>query len=214
MDSADDGDRGRIASILEVVMALARGEFGLRSPVSDTGDEVDALAAGINMLGEELQQKFAENDALVAKLEQNVRDLAARNETIMELSTPSLLVWDGILVLPLIGTLDTYRAQRLSNELLDQVQKRSAEVVIIDITGVAVVDTAVAKHLLDVFAAIRLLGAEAVLTGMSPANAISVAKLGIPTEDIATCGNLHDGLKRAFAMTRHTVVRDPARGII
>ncbi len=205
MSGNEEGD-GRIAAILETVMGLARGEFGQRAPVSSGADEVDALASGINMLGEELQEKFAENDALVGRLEQSVRDMAARNETIMELSTPSLLVWDGILVLPLIGTLDTYRAQRLSNQLLDQVQKRAAEVVIIDITGVAVVDTAVAKHLLDVFAAIRLLGAEAVLTGMSPANAISVAKLGIPTDNVTTCGNLHDGLKLAFSMTGHTVI--------
>jgi rsbT co-antagonist protein RsbR len=210
MGSAED-ETARIANILDTVMGLARGEFGSRAAVSNAADQIDALASGINMLGEELEEKFAENDALVAKLEQSVRDMAARNETIMELSTPSLLVWDGILVLPLIGTLDTYRAQRLSNDLLDQVQKRAAEVVIIDITGVAVVDTAVAKHLLDVFAAIRLLGAEAILTGMSPPNAISVAKLGIPTENVATCGNLHDGLKLAFAMTRHIVTRESVR---
>jgi rsbT co-antagonist protein RsbR len=137
---------------------------------------------------------------------QNLAEMAAKNQTIMSLSTPSLLVWKGIVVLPLIGVLDRERAEKLSTELLRQIEQQAAEVVIIDITGVAIVDKETAGHLLNAFAAARLLGAQGILTGISSVNARTLASLDAGLQGVSVRGNLHDGLKFAFAMTGRRVL--------
>jgi rsbT co-antagonist protein RsbR len=207
---ADDSQRSRVKEALEVLMRLAAGDFSARAAMSGCGDEMDALIAGINMLGEEIEAKFAENERLLRELERNVEEMAAKNRTIMSLSTPSLLVWRGIVVLPLIGMLDRERAEKLGAELLNQIQHQATRVVIVDITGIAVVDTTTANHLLNTFAAARLLGAGGILTGLSPANARTLASLEVDLGAVAVRGSLHDGLRLAFAMTGRRVLGDKA----
>jgi rsbT co-antagonist protein RsbR len=114
-------------------------------------------------------------------------------------------VWGDILVLPLIGTIDTARAQQIMENLLEAVVKARAAVVIIDITGVPVVDTKVANHLLKTVQATRLLGADAVLTGVSPHNAQTLVRLGVDLTKVSTKSSLQAGLKLAFELTRQKV---------
>lgn len=204
--SKDELSLARIQELVELVMRLATGDFDARATVTDQGDELDGLAAGIHMLAEEISAKFAENERLVKTLEQTVKDLAKRHETIMALSTPSMMVWQGILVVPLIGMMDTARAQKFTTELLDRISNSSVQVVIIDITGMAEMDLAMAKHLMQTFAAVRLLGSQCILTGLSASSARRVADLDIDLQSLTVRGNLHEGLSLALSLTGRRVI--------
>lgn len=208
--SKDELSLARIQELVELVMRLATGDFDARATVTDQGDELDGLAAGIHMLAEEISAKFAENERLVKTLEQTVKDLAKRHETIMALSTPSMMVWQGILVVPLIGVMDPARAQKFTTELLNRISNSSVQVVIIDITGIAEMDLAMAKHLMQTFAAVGLLGAQCILTGLSASSARKVADLDIDLRSLTVRGNLHEGLSLAFSMTGRRVIEPKA----
>ena len=116
------------------------------------------------------------------------------------LATPVLRIWEGILVMPLIGTVDTARAQQIMEKLLQSIVDTESTVVILDVTGVPVVDTRVARHLLDTIQAANMLGAQCILTGVSPYNAQTVIKLGIDLSGIVSRGTLWAGLAEAFRM--------------
>src|SRR4051794_1636415 len=92
--------------------------------------------------------------------------ISEQRRTISELQTPVIQVWSGILALPIVGSLDTARAQEMNERLLDKIIETSSEIVILDITGVPVIDTSVAKHLLETVLAARLLGAEVLIVGL------------------------------------------------
>lgn len=132
--------------------------------------------------------------------------LAQQARAIQELSTPVIQIWEGIVVLPLIGTIDTARAQSILDNLLDAIVHTQAEVAIMDITGVSVVDTAVAGHLLETVDAARVLGTETILTGVSPNNAQTMVRLGVDVSRVTTRGSLLAGLKLAFELTGRQVV--------
>jgi rsbT co-antagonist protein RsbR len=129
-----------------------------------------------------------------------------QRQTISELRTPVLLVWDRILALPIIGSLDTARTQGMSEALLQKVIDTGAEVVLLDITGVPVMDTAVAKHLLEMVTAAQILGAEVMIVGMSTRIAITLVHLGIDLSGITTRPTLAKGLELAFAQLDLEVV--------
>jgi rsbT co-antagonist protein RsbR len=122
-----------------------------------------------------------------------------QRQTISELQTPVIQVWDHILALPIIGALDTARTQEMSEALLQKVVDTGAEFVLLDITGVPVMDTAVAKHLLEMVTASRLLGAGVMFVGMSTRMAITLILLGIDLSGITTRPTLARGLELAFA---------------
>ena len=111
---------------------------------------------------------------------------------------PAVQVWDGILLVPLIGTLDSQRAQHLMERLLQRITETSSPVALLDITGVPTVDTQTAQHLIETIAAVRLLGAEVVLTGVRPAIAQTLVHLGIDLSAILTRSSLTAGLRVAF----------------
>lgn len=204
--SKDELSLERIQELVELVMRLASGDFNARTTLSDQGDELDGLAAGIHMLAEEISAKFTENERLVATLEQTVRDLAKRHETIMALSTPSIMVWQGILVVPLIGMMDSARARNFNIDLLSRISNGGVEVVIVDVTGIAELDHAMAKHLIDTFAAVGLLGSQCILTGLRAATAQKLAALNINLQSLTVRGSLHEGLSLAFSMTGRRVL--------
>lgn len=122
-----------------------------------------------------------------------------QRQTISELQTPVIQVWDRILALPIIGSVDTARTQEMSEALLQKIIDTGAEVVLLDITGVPVMDTAVAKHLLEMVTAARLLGADVMIVGMSTQIAITLIHLGIDLSGIVTRTTLAKGLEMAFA---------------
>jgi rsbT co-antagonist protein RsbR len=133
--------------------------------------------------------------------------LAEQRRTIEELQTPVIQVWDGILALPVVGSVDTARAQIMTEALLEKIVETSSEVVILDITGVPVVDTAVAKHLLETVAAARLLGAEVMIVGLTSRMAMTLVHLGVDLAGVVTRTTMAKGLQLAFGRLGLEVVR-------
>jgi rsbT co-antagonist protein RsbR len=129
--------------------------------------------------------------------------------TISELQTPVIQVWTGILALPIVGTVDTMRAQEMNEALLHRIVETGSEIVLLDITGVPVVDTAVARHLLETVAAARLLGAEVLIVGLSARTAMTLVQLGLDLSDVTTRATMAKGLELAFGRLGLEVV---ARG--
>jgi rsbT co-antagonist protein RsbR len=143
--------------------------------------------------------------------------LAAREELIsrqqqelLELSTPVVKLWEGILALPIIGTLDSARTQVVMENLLQTVVATNSKYAIIDITGVPTVDTLVAQHLLKTITAARLMGAECIISGVRPQIAQTIVHLGINLEDVTTRARLSDAFALALQMSGRTVVRQNA----
>lgn len=139
-----------------------------------------------------------ENAALNAQVAGQADLIAQQRRTISELETPVIQVWDGILALPIVGSLDTARTQEMNEALLQRIVDTGSEIVILDITGVPVVDTAVARHLLETVAAARLLGAEVLVVGLSTRTALTLVHLGLDLSGITTRTTMAKGLKLAF----------------
>jgi rsbT co-antagonist protein RsbR len=199
----------RLQEIIDWIARIAAGDLEARLQPSHAGDKLDLVMTGLNLVAEELSTAIRNERRLRATLEQQVqertRELQSRLETIalqsrttFELSTPVLRVWDDVLVLPIVGVVDTDRAQQLIDNLLAETARIQASTVILDITGVPLMDTAVARHLSETARAARLLGARVVLTGMSPVNAQTMVRLAASLEGVETRATLHDGLKAAL----------------
>jgi rsbT co-antagonist protein RsbR len=139
----------------------------------------------------------------VSFVEERERVIREQQESIRELSTPVLQVRDGLLILPIIGNLDSQRARQLTDQLLGAIQGHRAKVVVLDITGVATIDLPVANHLVQTVEAARLMGATAVLTGLSSKIAQTLVDLGIDLGMMRTVGDLQGGLEEAERMLGH-----------
>jgi len=133
-----------------------------------------------------------------------------QQEEMLELSTPVVKLWDGVLALPIIGTLDSSRTQIIMESLLEKIVETGSELAIIDITGVPTVDTLTAQHLLKTVTAARLMGAECIISGIRPQIAQTIVHLGVELGDIITKANLADAFRVAMQRTGHVVVRKVA----
>jgi rsbT co-antagonist protein RsbR len=198
-----------------------------------TATEVATLVFSIKRpLFEALEQEIGKDAAALAKEIWNATllvdrlglfttevALKAREEVIsrqqtemLELSTPVVKLWEGILALPLIGTLDSERTQVVMESLLQEIVRSGAAIAIIDITGVPTVDTLVAQHLLKTVAAARLMGAECIISGIRPQIASTIVHLGVNLGDVATKATLADAFAVALRRSDLAVVRSaPAR---
>jgi len=143
-------------------------------------------------------------DAMMADREQTIRQ---QQDAIRELSTPTLQVRDRLLILPIIGLLDTQRAKQLTDSLLHAVRAHRARVVVMDITGVATVDSKVANHLIQTVEAAALMGASVIVTGVSAEVAQSLVTLGIDLGRITTLGDLQGGLEEAERILGYVVTQ-------
>jgi rsbT co-antagonist protein RsbR len=121
-----------------------------------------------------------------------------QQKSILELSSPIVKLWDNILAVPIIGILDSRRTQAIMENLLNLIVQTESKIAIIDITGVAVMDTLVTTHLLKTVSAVKLLGAEAMVTGIRPEVAQTIVHLGIDLNEVETRSTMADGLKLAF----------------
>jgi rsbT co-antagonist protein RsbR len=124
-----------------------------------------------------------------------------QQEEMLELSTPVVKLWDGVLALPMIGTLDSTRTQIVMESLLQKIVETGSEIAIIDITGVPTVDTLVAQHLLKTVTAIRLMGADCIISGIRPQIAQTIVHLGIDLQGVTTKATLADALSIALKRT-------------
>ena len=133
----------------------------------------------------------------VSFVDERERVIREQQESIRELSTPVLQVRTGLLILPIIGIVDAQRARQITEQLLEGIQSNRAKVVVIDITGVATIDEAVANHLVHAVEAARLMGASAIITGLSPKSAQTLVDLGVDLSMMRTVGDLQGGLEEA-----------------
>ena len=133
--------------------------------------------------------------------------ISRQQEELLELSTPVVKLWDGILALPMIGTLDSARTQVVMESLLQRIVETGSEIAIIDITGVPTVDTVTAQHLLKTVTAIRMMGADCIISGIRPQIAQTIVHLGIDLQGVTTKATLADALALALKRTGFVVSR-------
>ncbi|HEV8293457.1 MAG TPA: STAS domain-containing protein, partial [Tepidisphaeraceae bacterium] len=137
--------------------------------------------------------------------------IARQQQELMELSTPVVKLWEGVLALPLIGTLDSSRTQVVMENLLEQIVSTGASLAIIDITGVPTVDTLVAQHLLKTVAAARLMGADCIISGIRPQIAQTIVHLGVELGNVITKASLADAFAVALERNGLTITRSAPR---
>jgi rsbT co-antagonist protein RsbR len=135
-------------------------------------------------------------DAYIASREEVIR---RQQEEMMELSTPVVKIWEGILALPLVGTLDSARTQVVMETLLERIVQTNSSLAIIDITGVPTVDTLVAQHLMKTVAAAQLMGAECIISGIRPQIAQTMVHLGVSFQTVVTKASLAEAIRYAFS---------------
>ena len=205
----------RLRRAEQVLTRVADGDFDQSIEASGSDDALGSLEMGINFMILDIRAMLDENRAQEQRLRRQADDLAAKlvkieeqEAAIRELSTPVIEVWDDVLVLPIVGILDTKRSVDLMNNLLESIVRTQSRNIIIDLTGVEVVDTKTADYLLKVVRAARLLGARCVLTGLGPAVAQTLVDIGADLTEVTTLRNLKEGLKYCLA-TKGTAI--PAR---
>jgi rsbT co-antagonist protein RsbR len=183
----------------------ALGVFSLKDAVyelvADTAELAPEFLVFSRMIDDLGLRTF---ESYSAAREQIITD---QSTAMMELSTPVVRLWDGIIAVPLVGTLDSARTQLVMEKLLDTLVATGANHAVIDITGVATVDTEVAQHLLKTVSAARLLGAECTISGIRPQVAQTIVSLGIEFGDIATKATLADALALALRQAGLKVVQ-------
>jgi len=152
---------------------------------------VEEQAAAVRRESEEKQQALTELDQKLAVIERQ------RSE-IRQLSTPVLRLWDNVLAMPIVGAVDSRRGADIMERLLKEIPEQKCRHVILDITGVDVVDTWTARHLMKAIHAAELLGAQCIVTGIRPAVAQSLVQLGVDLSAIVTAGDLQEGLRECL----------------
>ncbi|HEV2522890.1 MAG TPA: STAS domain-containing protein [Candidatus Acidoferrales bacterium] len=152
------------------------------------------------------------NTVAVGFVQERERVIRQQQEAIRELSTPVLQVRERLLILPIIGVIDPQRARQLTEQLLRGIRTNRAKVVVIDITGVAAMDAAVANHLVQTVEASRLLGASSIVTGLSPEIAQTLVNIGVDLGKMNTVGDLQGGIEQAERLLGYKVVQLPEAG--
>jgi rsbT co-antagonist protein RsbR len=189
--------------------------FSLKGPLFNrlrvaAGSDPDALAADVwnaTLMLDEL-------GLYTTEIFQKTRDelIYRQQQDLLELSTPVVKLWDGILALPMVGTLDSSRTQVAMESLLQRIVETGSDVAILDITGVPTVDTLTAQHLLKTVNAVHLMGAECIISGIRPQIAQTIVHLGVDLEDVMTKASLADAFRTALQRTGRMVVRADPRG--
>ena len=202
----------RIDRIEDVLASVAAGDMDARIE-SETEDDLSGIEAAIDLLIDDLTDELRQRDIMqkesddkLSKIQDQQKTIMQQQEDLLELSSPVSKVWDNILILPVIGTLDSQRTQIMMENLLQKIVDTGCTIAILDITGVPTVDTQVANHLLKTVTSARLLGAECIISGISPAIAQTIVHLGIDLSVIRTKATLQDAM--IFAMRQNKQSED------
>lgn len=187
--------------------------FSLKQPLfaqMSTGfaDQAEALAAASWSISTLLDKLGLYTIEVFQKAKDQI--IVRQQQELLELSTPVVKLWNGILALPLIGTLDSARTQVVMENILQKIVDTGAIIAIIDITGVPTVDTLVAQHLMKTIAAARLMGADCIISGIRPQIAQTIVHLGVNLEDVITKATLADAFVVALERTGTTLVTNKA----
>jgi len=183
-----------IFSLKEPLFNLMRNESGAQPLAEDTW-KATQLIDRLGLFTAEAFQKTREEV------------IGRQQQELLELSTPVVRLWENVLALPLIGTLDSARTQVVMQNLLEAIVQTRSDIAVIDITGVPTVDTLVAQHLLKTVAAARLMGADCIISGIRPQIAQTIIHLGVNLEDVTTKATLADAFAVALKRTGYAVVR-------
>lgn len=204
--------RDRIQRLIDVLSLVSIGEFDpalTTIEVDASHDHMSFLEETLNIFVRELGAARADNEAYVAALERGRSELEEKLQTIerqqmaiRDLSTPIIELWDEILTLPIVGIVDTQRSTEMTTRLLHRVAEGRYRCVIIDVTGVDVVDTMTADHFVKMIRSAQLLGAYCVVTGVSPDIAQTLVRIGVDMAGVRTMRSLKDGLKDCFMYLR------------
>jgi rsbT co-antagonist protein RsbR len=190
-----------VLSLKEPVFARLAQELGSDArPLADEIWKATTLLDALGLFTTEAHQKTRE------------RIISEQQREMLELSTPVVQLWDGVLGLPLIGTLDSARTQVVMENLLQRIVDTGARIAVIDITGVPTVDTLVAQHLLKTVAAARLMGADCIISGIRPQIAQTIVHLGLELNTVATKATLADAFALALQRVGLGVTRVTPRG--
>jgi rsbT co-antagonist protein RsbR len=184
--------------------------FSLKQPLFDRlrrefANDADALGRETWALTKALDKFGLYTTEAYQKTREGV--ISRQQQELMELSTPVVRLWDGILALPLIGTLDSERTQVVMENLLQSIVETGSGIAIIDITGVPLVDTLVAQHLLKTVAAARLMGADCIISGIRPQIAQTIVHLGVDLAGVISKATLADAFAIALQRTGQKIVR-------
>jgi rsbT co-antagonist protein RsbR len=184
--------------------------FSFKEPLFGNLRRAFEAADDAKLLGEmwECLRVLDQLGLYTTEIHQQAREemIRRQSEEMLELSTPVIQLWDGILAMPLIGTLDSSRTQVVMEALLAQIVATRSPIAILDITGVPTVDTLTAQHLLKTVAATRLMGAECIISGIRPQIAQTIVHLGVSLGDIITKASLADAFRIALKKLGHSIV--------
>ncbi|TYC06520.1 STAS domain-containing protein [Micromonospora sp. WP24] len=221
-----DLDAEHAAELRAVLAELSRGRARQGFSATETAISVFALKEVLLELlesrgGESTLRDYVAFSGLIDTMglftfESYVRTreglIADQAEQLLELSTPVVKLWEGVVAVPLVGTLDSARAQVVMERLLQTLVDTGSPYAIIDITGVPAVDTQVAQHILKTVVAARLMGADCIISGIRPQIAQTIVALGIEFGDIATKASLADALRHVLRLTGVETTRRSRRG--
>ncbi len=202
----------RIEHIEDVLTSVAAGDMDTRVNV-EIEDDLTGIEEALNILIDDLTYELKKSEQMkeelqdkLSKIQDQQKTILQQQEDLMELSSPVTKVWDNILILPVIGTLDSQRAQIMMENLLEKIVATGCTYSILDITGVPTVDTQVANHLLKTVTSAKLLGAECIISGISPSIAQTIVHLGIDLSSIKTKATLQDAM--IYAMKQNDQIID------
>jgi rsbT co-antagonist protein RsbR len=226
VDDLENGGQPSAVPLLMGRIGAQRLQEGAR-----ISDILGGMAHGFDVISEDLEVWFRDDPAVFAQWTRALSRLSyagaaaladtymaaresvvrAQAEEIFRLSAPLLPLYPGILVLPLVGTLDDERATQVTMTMLSAIVAHASKVVLIDVTGMPRLDERVVKHLLTAGKAVRLIGARPVVVGLSPAVAKAVVAMGIELTDVRMLGDLGDGLKYALSLLGKAIVSEDGR---
>ncbi|HWO08552.1 MAG TPA: STAS domain-containing protein [Polyangiaceae bacterium] len=194
-----------ISLLLDVLVRVGRGEaierLDLRYPETHP---VGALTCSLNEMIASLAEARGRSDNYSRDLQDKLGAIQAQDAAIAELSVPILEVWDGVLCMPIVGIVDSARTAEMARTLLNTIVQTKAQLALLDITGIQVMDTRVVDHFLRMARAVRLLGARCVLSGVHPNVSQTIVHMGLDLRGIETHRSMRDALRHFVAKKRGT----------